>query len=136
MKKVALVVDDDTTVRRLLSELLEIEGYRVETAEHGGPALDVMRSSPDRLIVLLGLAMPYVNGQQALEAVAADQALAARHAIIMVTGSTYAAKTGPVAALRAELDVPLIPKPFTPHDILEAVEQAAARLDRYSVDAR
>lgn len=58
-----LVVDDDQAIRRMLSEVLTLEGYTVQTAEHGGPALDMMRASRDRLVVILGLVMPHVNGQ-------------------------------------------------------------------------
>ena len=125
-----LVVDDDLYIRRMLSEALEMEGYVVQTAEHGGPALEIMRTSPERLVVLLGLVMPYVNGQDVLEAVAADEAVAKRHAIIMVTGSAHAASVGDVAELREQLGVPLIPKPFHFRQIIDAVEQATARLTR------
>lgn len=123
-----LVVDDDLTIRELLREVLEVEGYTVQTAEHGGPALDLLRASRERLVVLLGLVMPYVDGEAVLEAVAADETLATCHAIIMVTASN--ARTGRVVELRAQLGVPFIAKPFTVEEILDAVAAAAARLDR------
>lgn len=123
-----LVVDDDMAIRRMLSESLEMEGYNVQTAEHGGPALEIMRASPERLIVLLGLVMPYVDGLEVLETVAADEALAKRHAIIMVTASL--ANMGRVPELREQLGVPLIHKPFHFQQIIDAIEQAAARLAR------
>ena len=122
-----LVVDDDVAIRKMLSEVLTLEGYTVQTAEHGGIALEMMRASRDRLVVLLGLVMPYVDGEAVLEAVAADEALATCHAIIMVTASN--ASMGRVAELRERLGVPLIPQPFKVEEILDAVEAAAARLD-------
>ena len=122
-----LVVDDDRAIRMMLSEVLTLEGYTVQVVEHGGPALDILRASRDRMVVLLGLVMPYVNGEAVLEAVAADEALALCHAIIMVTGSN--AKMGGVAELRERLGVPLIAKPFTVKEILDAVEAAVARLN-------
>mgnify|MGYP001546707681 CR=1 FL=1 len=124
-----LVVDDDRTIRMILSEILTTEGYTVKTAEHGGPALDILRASQERLVVLLGLVMPYVDGQEVLEAVAMDEALASRHAIVMVTAQVQAAQTGRIAELRKQLDVPLIAKPFTVKEILSAVETSSARLD-------
>lgn len=127
-KSQVLVVDDDVHIRRMLREALEMEGFTVQTAEHGGPALDIMRASKQSLVVLLGLVMPYVDGQQVLEAVAGDGALAKRHAIVMVTASM--ANTGRVAELREQLDVPLVRKPFTFMQILDAVEYAAARLEQ------
>lgn len=123
-----LVVDDDPAIRKMLREVLELEGYTVSTAEHGGPALDHMRASPERLVVLLGLVMPFVDGEQVLEAVAADALLAARHRIIMVTMAVRRATEGRVAELRRRLDVPLVPKPFTVAQLLQSVEHAAASI--------
>lgn len=125
-----LVVDDDWTIRQTLSELLEMEGYRAQTAEHGGPALEIMRASTQHLVVLLDLSMPYVDAQEVLEAVAADEALARRHAIIMMTASASAGTKGRLAELCAQLDTPVIRTPFTEEKLTHAVEQAAARLTR------
>jgi CheY-like chemotaxis protein len=123
-----LVVDDDPAIRKMLSEVLMLEGYAVQTAEHGGPALDIMRTSPERLLVLLGLVMPCVDGENVLGVVASDEALASRHAIVMMTASARRASTGRVAELRERLGVPLVPVPFTVHQLLAAVEEASARL--------
>jgi CheY-like chemotaxis protein len=121
-----LVVDDDHTIRAMERELLELEGYTVSTAEHGGPALAQMRVSPVPLVVLLGLVMPFVDGEQVLEEVAADTTLAARHRIIMLTANVERATRGRVAELRQQLGVPLVPKPFKPSQLVQAVETAAA----------
>ena len=48
-----LVVDDDPMLRDLLREVLEAEGYSVLQAAEGHAALDLLRSSPHRLVVLL-----------------------------------------------------------------------------------
>ena len=124
-----LVVDDGRAIRKLLSEVPAMEGYTVQTAEHGGPALDILRTSRDRLVVVLGLVMPYVDGKAVLEVVAADEALASRYAIIMVTAQVQAAQTGRIADLRERLGVPLIGIPFRFEELLHAVEGAVARLD-------
>ena len=68
MKPAVLVVDDEFGIRKILSEMLTLEGYPVATAEHGRPALEQMRASPQP-IMLLGLMMPYVDGEQVLEEV-------------------------------------------------------------------
>lgn len=78
--------------------------------------------------MLLGLCVPVVDDEQVLEAVAADPALASRHRIVMVTGSVWWAQSGRVAAPREQLDVPLVSKPFTVLQVLNAVEAAAARM--------
>lgn len=53
-----LVVEGDRSIRRLMCELLVIEGYVVQSVEHGGPALDILRSTGLRFVVLLDLIMP------------------------------------------------------------------------------
>lgn len=123
-----LVVDDDQGIRDLHRSVMELEGYHVLTAEHGGPALEQMRASSEPLIVLLGLIMPWVNGEMVLRKVAADPALASRHRIIMVTGNVWAAEADPVAALRTHLDVPLIAKPVDLDALIDAVRQAEQSL--------
>ncbi len=88
MKPKVLIVDDEFSIRKMFSEMLALEGCPTEEAVNGGLALDLMHTSPQPLVVLLGLAMPIVNGEQMLAEVADDPDLAARHRIIMVTGST------------------------------------------------
>lgn len=122
-----LVVDDEPNIRGMMAEVLMLEGYSVQTAEHGGPALDILRTSPEHLLVTLGLVMPEVDGWAVLEAVAADAELAQRHVIIMVTGNYTAATEGRIQELREALDVPVIPKPFTVEQLLDAVADAERR---------
>lgn len=126
MKPTVLVVDDELGIRKMLREMLALEGYSTEEAVNGGPALDLMRASSQPLMVLLGLVMPDVDGEEVLEAVAGDPALAARHHIIMVTANTDRASSGRIAELRRQLGVPLIPKPFVLDQILDALSEAAA----------
>lgn len=129
MKPTVLVVDDEAPIRSMFREMLTLEGYSVAVSENGGPALEQMRSSPHPLVVLLGLVMPVVDGEQVLEAVASDLELAARHRIIMVTANTDRASSGRVADLRHQLGVPLIPKPCTLDQLLAAIVEAAATIE-------
>lgn len=56
-----LVVDDDRDIRETLQELLEQEGYDVETARDGAEALKLARRERPALI-LLDLYMPVMDG--------------------------------------------------------------------------
>lgn len=123
-----LIVDDDPAIREMLSAVLFMEGYNIQTAEHGAPALAIMHASPERLVVTLGLIMPEVTGLDVLEAVAADEALTRQHAIIMVTGQGTMASHGRIKQLRDQLGVPLVEKPFTIEQLLDAVTAAEQRL--------
>ena len=48
-----LIVDDDATLRGLLRSIFEEEGYQVSEAVEGHAALDLLRRSPSRFVVLL-----------------------------------------------------------------------------------
>ena len=48
-----LIVDDDQEVRELVRAILEEEGYRVTEAADEGTALDLLRRSQERFVVLL-----------------------------------------------------------------------------------
>lgn len=56
-----LIVDDHEDTRRLLTELLELEGYVVATASTGAEALAQLRLRP-YCLVLLDLGLPDVSG--------------------------------------------------------------------------
>jgi CheY-like chemotaxis protein len=56
-----LVVDDEPALRRLLTDLFSIEGYRVSTASDGAQALACLQLfQPD--VVVLDMTMPVMNG--------------------------------------------------------------------------
>ena len=56
-----LVVDDDPSIRTMVSDLLTTEGYAVCTASNGADALDVLERTSPRL-VLLDMRMPVLDG--------------------------------------------------------------------------
>lgn len=59
-----LVVDDDPEIASLLSELLELEGFEVETANNGMQALEKFDMTFD--LILLDIMMPEMNGLNVL----------------------------------------------------------------------
>jgi CheY-like chemotaxis protein len=70
-----LVVDDDDFYRGKVATTLREEGYHVDTAPGGQPALGIMREQvPD--LVLLDLVMPGMDGVAVIEAMRGDEALA------------------------------------------------------------
>jgi adenylate cyclase len=66
-----LVVDDNKVNRLLLGRSLEQQGHRVEMAENGQQALEMMHAKPFDL-VLLDIEMPEMNGYQVLEKTSKD----------------------------------------------------------------
>jgi len=111
-----LVVDDDESIRQIVSIFLTDEGYDVVTVANGQVALDIVYEYQPH-IILLDLRMPVMDGWQFVRC--------------------YRAATGPhapiiafVAALHAEEErdqigaAGLLAKPFDLEDLLSAVEDA------------
>ncbi|MGQ0600720.1 MAG: response regulator [Anaerolineales bacterium] len=61
---IALVVDDDATMRVVLRQVLERSECQVLEAEHGQRAVELFRQQPTD-IVLLDVMMPVMNGIEA-----------------------------------------------------------------------
>jgi PAS domain S-box-containing protein len=61
---VALLVDDEETVRAIGSEMLKELGFEVITANDGREALETFKSRNDIRLVILDLTMPHMDGEQ------------------------------------------------------------------------
>ncbi|PJA32367.1 MAG: hypothetical protein CO187_04335, partial [Zetaproteobacteria bacterium CG_4_9_14_3_um_filter_53_7] len=65
LRGTVLVVDDEETVRRVATRLLEHEGLKVLTARDGEEAVEVFGKHADEIaFVLLDLTMPVMDGEQ------------------------------------------------------------------------
>ncbi len=124
-----LVVDDDEAIRETLRTLLEDAGYRVEEAVEGMEALHLLRASRDRMVVVLDLMMPGLDGAGVLGAVAGDRRLTQQFAFILVTAN-HNTLTLALANLLQNLDVPFVSKPFDVDHLVQVVNTAARRLSR------
>ena len=121
-----LIVDDDATLRGLLRSILEEEGYRVSEAVEGHAALDLLRRSPARFVVLLDYLMPGADGKRVLQVVSQDSFLSTRHAYILLTARRRLSLPMDVARL---LSLPVVRKPFDLEDLLVKVADAQKRLE-------
>ena len=119
-----LIVDDDSDVRRALTELLEDEGYAVAGAANGRAALEMIRGGIRPSIILLDLMMPGMNGWDFRSAQLRDPELSAVP-VVVVTASGFNQD-----AIRTELgSIELVSKPIQPTKLLDLIERltSAAR---------
>ncbi|MGH2485805.1 MAG: response regulator [Ktedonobacterales bacterium] len=79
-----LVVDDEAPIRKMLTEVLKLEGFPVETAVNGREALDMLARSGPR-VVLLDISMPVMTGREVMQALDANPSERARHRIILMS---------------------------------------------------
>jgi response regulator RpfG family c-di-GMP phosphodiesterase len=115
-----LVVDDEETIREMLAEFLELEGYFVETAEDGMAALDVLTGGHFDL-VLTDLKMPRMGGITLLEQI--NKHSPATMAVIMTGFGTV--ETAIDAMKRGAHDYVL--KPFKLDEVMHVVARAIER---------
>lgn len=112
-----LVVDDESSVRASLAELLVEEGYKVIEADGGGAAMQLLeRERPDLLIS--DIQMPDMNGLEAFHTI--KKAYPKLPVIIMTAYGTT--ETAIEAMMLGAFDYHL--KPFDPARMLETVEHA------------
>lgn len=112
----ALVVDDSTTIRRIVVKALgEIGVKECVEAGDGDDAVTLSQGTTFD-IILMDWNMPKMSG---LDAVKAIRATGNKTPIIMVT--TEAEKTRVIEAIRAGVNDYLI-KPFTPQQLAEKVK--------------
>jgi CheY-like chemotaxis protein len=114
-----LVIDNDPSVRSLLCDLLDDEGYRVGGAADGRSGLELARrEQPDTIV--LDLALPEVSGIDVLHALKADAATR-DIAVLVVSAYTQALSPADAASIDGVLE-----KPFDLDDLLGQVRQASA----------
>lgn len=121
------MVDDDAAIRETLHQLLEDEGYQVEQASDGVAALDALRTSQRRMIVLLDVMMPRLDGLGVLQAVTSDEALANRHRFVVMTASSSAI-TDALTQLMRQVKAPALIKPFSIEELLDLLAEASSQL--------
>jgi two-component system chemotaxis response regulator CheY len=122
-RQTVLVVEDDASIREVISDVLEDKGFRVLPAVNGSDALQQLdRVRPD--VMVLDLLMPVMHGWAFME--------------------TYLEKTGgsliPIVVVSVNPALPrsynrlgvhqVVSKPFDVDHLLEAVEQASSNGQR------
>jgi CheY-like chemotaxis protein len=118
-----LLVEDDPDHRAVVREVLEDEGYRVETAVHGRDALGRLLAGPPPDLILLDLMMPEMDGFEFLDRVRDDDEL---HEIPIVV-LTAKELTESERAFLAERTILILSKSAQPISSLGAALTALAR---------
>jgi CheY-like chemotaxis protein len=95
-----LVVDDEADIRETLREAVEMVGCTAVLAANGADALELLRESRPCLMIL-DLIMPVMTGEELLQIVRQQPALAQLPVLISTS-----------APQRAPAGVPVLPKPI------------------------
>ncbi len=112
-----LVVDDDPSVRALVADVLELEGYLVETVDDGPSALlAVAAERPD--CVVLDVMMPGLDGHEVLARLR-EQEGGADLPVVMLTAAADDAQAW--RAWTEGVDY-FLAKPFDPLELLRYLD--------------
>jgi CheY-like chemotaxis protein len=125
-----LLVDDEPEILETLHSLFEESGYPILLASNGQEALDRLRASQERHIVVLDNVMPVLDGEGVLREILRDRHLRRRHAIILVSAMARLSRRLTLQRLLQSLSIETITKPFNIADLELAVERARAKLQR------
>ncbi len=112
-----LLVDDDSSVRRVLQFKLEKRGYSVETASDGLEALQLLKENPFDLL-LSDIRMPKMDGIELL-----GKAKSAQPNIKVVLITAHATVTQAVQAVKLGA-FDYITKPFEDDELFVAIDKA------------
>lgn len=115
-----LVVDDEETIREVVSRYLAREGFEVHDAADGFEALDFIKDSPPDLIVL-DLMLPGIDGLTLTEQLRKKQQIP----IIMLTARGEASDR--IRGLDLGAD-DYITKPFSPQELVSRVRAVLRRM--------
>jgi DNA-binding NtrC family response regulator len=120
-------VDDDDAIRWVVREALEQEGYLVSEAPGGQRALEHLQANSQKMVVVLDLMLPDLDGLTLLQHLARAAPIAQRHAYLVMTARR---QTFPMSVVHVfkQLGVCVMQKPFELDALVAAVAQAASRL--------
>lgn len=116
---IVLVVDDDPLVLRNATVALEDAGHEPIESSSGQAALDMLEARPEVDIVVIDYLMPGMNGLQL-----AARMRAQRPDLPILIASAY----GDLSS--SDLKLPKLQKPFTQHELLQAISATLNDADR------
>jgi len=116
-----LVVDDDATIRQLLTFAFTMEGHTVETLSDGRGVVEALQASAERVTVFMDVMMPHMDGLEVCRLLMEEPALLSRHVIVLMSAGLIPGEPLP-GAVRETLA-----KPFNLERALLMVERLNAQ---------
>ncbi|MBM3290878.1 MAG: sigma-54-dependent Fis family transcriptional regulator, partial [Candidatus Hydrogenedentes bacterium] len=125
-----LIVDDETVIRELLSDILSGDGYPVESVSSAPAALDLITSRDDFVLLFTDIMMPDMDGIELIR-----RARKVRPSLIPIVMTGFATiETARAAVKEGAYDYVL--KPFALSEVKLAVSNALERHRLQSENAR
>ena len=74
-KKTIMIIEDEPTIRELLTRILELEGYATVSAGDGRAAIELLSEIEKPDLILVDNLMPVMSGTEFLKALADDHVM-------------------------------------------------------------
>jgi diguanylate cyclase (GGDEF)-like protein/putative nucleotidyltransferase with HDIG domain len=117
-----LLVDDNLDVLKMLKMLLTKKDFDVTAACNGVEALDIVRTSPEKIdLVISDINMPGMDGLELIQAV---REIDANLVVVLLTG--FATVNNSMSALKAGA-FRIIRKPFDTEELINTIESGVER---------
>lgn len=117
MNRKVLVVDDSSSIRKMVEFALKSKGFLVTSACDGQEGLEFLaRERYDAII--LDINMPRLDGFEFLKKIRADEAYASVHVVMLTTEGQEDDKKAAISLGAKDYIV----KPFKPSELIAAVE--------------
>lgn len=78
-----LVVDDEFDITEVLKEVLEDDGYQVNSCSNGKEAIDYLKSHKIPDLVIVDVMMPFVSGYEVIRYIRTNESLKSLPVILM-----------------------------------------------------
>lgn len=114
-----LVVEDEPAICQVCLRTLTAQGFEVDIAVNGAIA-GKMLGQKDYDLCLIDLRTPIMNGKQLYQLIL-DEHPEVAGKVIFTTGDVLGDK---LESLLGDSEVPYLPKPFTPDELIKAVKEA------------
>lgn len=119
-RRTVLIVEDSEVIRRILSLILEAEGYRVVESPDGRRVADLARRErPD--VITLDLSLPDVDGREILRQLGTDERLCEVPVVVL------SAFVEALSSAERWYAADVIVKPFDLDDLLARLDRAVMR---------
>lgn len=118
MKKLVLIVDDESLTRNLMRRILEKDGFKVLEAENGKEAIRVLEKGEKIPVVITDLHMPDMNGHNLI-----DHVLTYPHPPVILVHSAVN-EIAEIIELIKKGVIDFIPKPIVPEEMILRVNKS------------
>jgi CheY-like chemotaxis protein len=113
----ALVADDEESVRATVSRMLEMIGFTTRLAEDGQIAVDAFRAAPESFqLVVLDLTMPHMDGEEAFRQI---RGIRADTRVLLMSGFN---EQQAIERFAGKGLAGFLQKPFTVHALREKLQ--------------